>query len=138
MTVQEKGAQNQSFGSGCLGESLPRDWVGAKKFGTSLEAHGEIKHFWRDIPAFCWDIPAVPKMFENEKKTLCSILAPTFSTSRRATTSTQTQHLMQHLYCACIVALLSASGKGTFDVESRVPRDEGRSCRCRPFEGSYI
>ena len=29
------------------------------------------------------------------------------------------------------------SGKGTLDVAFRVARDEGRSCHCRPFEGSY-
>ena len=38
-----------------------------------------------------------------------------------------------------MVALLSATveKEGTLDVASRVPRDEGRSCRCRPCEVSY-
>ena len=27
----------------------------------------EIKLFWRDIPGFCWDIPAVPEKFEKKK-----------------------------------------------------------------------
>ena len=39
----------------------------------SLETRA-IKPFWRDIPGFCRDIPAVPKKFE--KKSLCSIFVP--------------------------------------------------------------
>ena len=42
---------------------------------------------------------------------------------------------MQYLNCACVVALLFASGKGTLDVAS--PRDEGTSCRCSPFRVPY-
>ena len=38
--------------------------MGAKKFGMSLETR-EIK-FCRDIPGFCWDIPAVPEKFEKK------------------------------------------------------------------------
>ena len=34
------------------GGGLPREGVGAKKFGMSLETQG-IKLFWRDIPGFC-------------------------------------------------------------------------------------
>ena len=45
---------------------------------------------------------------------------------------------MQHLYCACVVALLCATGKGSLDVASGVPKDEGRSCSCRPFEVSLL
>ena len=48
------------------GGGLPREWVGAKKFGMSLETR-EIKLFWRDIPGFCRDIPAVPEKFEKNK-----------------------------------------------------------------------
>ena len=59
----------------CLGRGLRRERMGAKKFGTSLETR-EIKLFWRAIPGFCRDIPAVPKKFE--KKSLCSILGPFF------------------------------------------------------------
>ena len=50
---------------GC-GGGLPHEWVGAKKFGMSLETR-EIKFFWRDTPGFCWDIPAVPEKFEKKK-----------------------------------------------------------------------
>ena len=57
-----------------LGWGLPRQRVGAKKFGMSLETR-EIKLFCRDIPGFCRDIPAVPGKFE--KKKLCAqFLAP--------------------------------------------------------------
>ena len=48
------------------GGGLPRKGAGAEKFGMSLETR-ETKLFWRDIPGFCWDIPEVPKMFENKK-----------------------------------------------------------------------
>ena len=48
------------------GGCLPREWVGAKKFGMSLETR-EIKLFYRDIPGFCRDIPAVPEKFEKKK-----------------------------------------------------------------------
>ena len=48
------------------GGGLPREGVGAKKFGMSLEAR-EIKLFWQDIPRFCWDILGVPEKFEEKK-----------------------------------------------------------------------
>ena len=48
------------------GRGLPREGVGAKKFGMSLETR-EIKLFWQDIPGFCRDIPGVPEKFEKEK-----------------------------------------------------------------------
>ena len=48
------------------GGGLPRARVGAKKFGMSLETK-EIKLFGRDIPGFCWDIPAAPEKFEKKK-----------------------------------------------------------------------
>ena len=53
------------------GRGLPREGVGAKKFGTPLGSR-EIKLFSRDIPGFCQDIPGMPEKFE--KKSLCSIL----------------------------------------------------------------
>ena len=53
------------------GRCLPHEGVGAKKFGMSLETR-EIKLFLRDIPGFCWDVPAAPEKFE--RKGLCSIL----------------------------------------------------------------
>ena len=36
----------------------------------------------------------------------------------------------------CCRASVSYSGKGTLDMASRAPRDEGRSCRCRPLDVS--
>ena len=47
------------------GGGLPREGVGAKKFGMSLETQG-IKLFWRDIPGFCRDIPEVPEKLEKK------------------------------------------------------------------------
>ena len=44
---------------------LPREGVGAKKFGISLETQG-IKLFWRDIPGFGRDIPEAPEKFEKK------------------------------------------------------------------------
>ena len=72
---EEKGTQTSTFWSGYfrLGRGLPREGVGAKKFGMSLETR-EIKLFWRDIPGFCRDVPEVPEKFE--KKSLCSIFVP--------------------------------------------------------------
>ena len=46
------------------GRGLPREGVGAKKFGMSLETQG-IKLCWRDIPGFCRDIPEAPEKFEK-------------------------------------------------------------------------
>ena len=56
------------------GRGLPREGVGAKKFGMCLKTR-ETKLFWRDIPGFWRDIPAAPEKFEK-KKSLCSILVP--------------------------------------------------------------
>ena len=47
------------------GGGLPREGVGAKKFGMSLETQG-IKLFWRDVPGFCRDIPEAPEKFEKK------------------------------------------------------------------------
>ena len=47
------------------GRGLPREGVGAKKFGISLETQG-IKLFWRDIPKSCRDIPEAPEKFEKK------------------------------------------------------------------------
>ena len=46
------------------GGGLPREGVGAKKFGMSLETR-EVKLFWRDIPDFA--VPAVPEKLERKK-----------------------------------------------------------------------
>ena len=48
------------------GRGLPRQRVGAKKFGMSLETR-EIKLLGRDIPGFCRDIPGVPEKFEKKR-----------------------------------------------------------------------
>ena len=48
------------------GGGFAHEGVGAKKFDMSLEAR-ETKHFWRDIPGFCWDIPGVPEKFEKKE-----------------------------------------------------------------------
>ena len=45
---------------------LPREGVGAKKFGMSLETK-ETKLFGQDIPGFRWDIPGVPDKFGEKK-----------------------------------------------------------------------
>ena len=58
------------------GRGLPREGVRAKKFSISLLETREIKLSGRDIPGFCWDIPAVPEKFE--KTSLCSIFGPYF------------------------------------------------------------
>ena len=63
----EKRAQTQTFESGYFarwGKGLPRERVGAKKFGMPLETR-EIKLFWRDIPGFCRDIPELPEKLEK-------------------------------------------------------------------------
>ena len=63
---QEKGTQTQIFWSRYLlvGGGLPRQGVGAKKFGMSLEPQGNQR--W-DIPGFCRDIPGAPETFEKKK-----------------------------------------------------------------------
>ena len=48
------------------GGGLPRERVGAKKLGTSLETR-ETQFFGRDIPGFCLDVPGAPEKFEKEK-----------------------------------------------------------------------
>ena len=67
---QDKRAQSQTFGS----RYLPVGWGsstwrgGAKKFSMSLKTR-ETKLFWRDIPGFCWDIPA-KRLQKFKRKTL--------------------------------------------------------------------
>ena len=56
------------------GGGLPREGVGAKKFGMPLETR-EIKLFWQDIPEFCSDIPAAPEKFK--KKVCVQFSSPT-------------------------------------------------------------
>ena len=61
------------------GRGLPREGVGAKKFGMSLETR-EIKLFGRDIPGFCWDIPELPEKFEKQKVCV-QFLSPSFASN---------------------------------------------------------
>ena len=72
----KKGTQTQTFWSGFLrwGGGLPREGVGAKKFGMSFEIQANQLFFLRHFPGFRRDIQAVPEEFE--KKKLCSILVP--------------------------------------------------------------
>ena len=69
------------------GGGLPRERVGAKKFGMSLETQG-MKLFGRDIPGFCRDIPEAPEKFE--KKILGSIFVP-YSNSMQARMTHKTE-----------------------------------------------
>ena len=66
--AHQKLAQTQTFESGYFrwDGGVPREGVGAKKFGIPLETR-EIKLFGRDIPGFCSDIPAAPEKFEKKK-----------------------------------------------------------------------
>ena len=77
---EEKRTQTQTLGPDIFrwGGGLPREGVGAKKFGTSLETR-EIKLFRWDIPDFA-GISRRPEKFE--KKSLCSI----FGNQRNDTT----------------------------------------------------
>ena len=55
------------------GGGLPRKGVGGQEVRHVPQSQGN-QTLWRDIPGFCWDIPAVPEKFE--KKCLHSILVP--------------------------------------------------------------
>ena len=47
-------------------------------------------------------------------------------------------HLMQHLYCACVVALLSATVKKALSMRHlEFLEMKAAVVVCRPFEGSY-
>ena len=48
------------------GGGLPREGVGAQKFGMSFQTQ-ENQTLWRDIPGFCWDILGAPKKFVKRK-----------------------------------------------------------------------
>ena len=47
------------------GGGLPREGVGAKKFGMSFETQGN-QTFWRDIPGFCRGFLGAPEKFEKK------------------------------------------------------------------------
>ena len=56
------------------GRGLPREGVGAKKVRHVSRNQGNQTLVGRDIPGFCWDIPAVPEKFG--KKVCVQFLAP--------------------------------------------------------------
>ena len=68
MLRQEKEHKPKLFGPDFFGwgRALPREGVGAEKFGMSFETQ-ETKLFGRDIPGFCRDIPGMPKKFEKKR-----------------------------------------------------------------------
>ena len=66
-----------------------------QKFDMPLETR-EIKHFWRDIPRFRWDIPAVPKKL-GKKKVCVQFLAPNLGkhkpmSKKKSQRETRVQH----------------------------------------------
>ena len=54
----------------------------------------EIKLFWRDIPGFCWDIPAVPEKFEIKKFVFNSL--PLYLTDLHCYRRAQLDHTHTH------------------------------------------
>ena len=82
------------------GVGLPREGVGAKKFGMSLETQGN-QTFWRDIPGFCRDIPGATERFEKKKFVLNS--GPLNWRTRDRIKEINGRHSMPHLaYAHCI------------------------------------
>ena len=102
------------------GGGLPREGVGAKKFGMSLETQG-IKLFWRDIPGFCRDIPEAPEKFEK-KNVWVQFLAPRKTTPGKL-----------HLHLNCFRKKGSFQ-KSPFSRDSREFRDS-RDFRESPDSG---
>ena len=66
-SVKKKEPKPKLFGPDIFrwGGGLPREGVGAKKFGMSLEAQAN-QTFWQDILEFGRDIPGVPEKFEKK------------------------------------------------------------------------
>ena len=67
--ARNKEPKPKLFGPDIFGWSgvLPREGVGAKKFGLSFEVQGN-QIFWRDILGFfCREIPGRPKSLRNKK-----------------------------------------------------------------------
>ena len=62
---KKKEPKPKSFGPGMFGwgGGLPR----GPKTSVCHSKPGTSKLFWRDIPGFCWDIPAVPEKFDKQK-----------------------------------------------------------------------
>ena len=70
---------------------------------------------------------------KNKTKLFCTLVVARLSSSEQGQ---QQQQLKQtsdgkSLSGSCCRAFVSHSGKGTSDMASRDPRDEGSSCRCR-------
>ena len=63
-----------------MGGGLPREGMGAKKFGISLKTQ-ENQTFWRDIPGNFGGISRVPKKFEN-RKVCVQFLSPNYTCGR--------------------------------------------------------
>ena len=94
---------NRNFWSGCLrwGGGLPRQGVGAKKFGMSFETQGN-RTFWRDIPKFAGIFRGCQKKLW--RKSLCSILVPwrCFKFNRpQCRTSRFAMIIAEWLWCSC-------------------------------------
>ena len=70
MFREEKGTRTQTFvvriSSGGVGWGLPREGVGAKKFGMSFKAQGN-QLFGGISRDFCRDIPGAPEKFEKKE-----------------------------------------------------------------------
>ena len=70
ISVKKKEPKPKLFGPHVFGwgGGLPREGVGAKKFGMSFETQGS-QTFWRDIPGFCRELPGGrPKNSEVSKR----------------------------------------------------------------------
>ena len=91
---------------------------GAQKFGMSLKTR-EIKLFWRDIPGFCWDIPAVPEKLE--KNVCVQFLTPTLLKDARE----QAAQLR-----AAQVASTALLQKRISELEAEAFRDNQCGCQC--------
>ena len=79
---------------------LPREGVGAKKFGMSLETQGK-QNFWRDVPGFFRDFSGICRGRPGSlrKRSLCSIFVPLQNdTCRIATNNSQGQFFFNSLH----------------------------------------
>ena len=87
------------------GGGLPREGVGAEKFGMSLETR-ETKFFWRDIPGFGLDIPEVPEKFEK-KNFVLNFRSPSSRFEKKDATLSRTE---THPSVGENVSILAPSG----------------------------
>ena len=104
----EKRAQTQTLGPDIFrwGRGLPHEGVGAKKLGMSLKTR-ETKLFGRDIPGFCWDIPAAPEKFEKKRFVFNS--RPLHKTSTKEFCDTITTSIVRYEKYRCWVSKLAIS-----------------------------